>query len=111
VPEVVGRTSWQGAADLVRDLIRSGELATGDRLPPERDFARQLGIARPTLREALKALQAETVVKERTSTACWEWLFQPTDKRFATWALLSGLTYQQAMPRSAADRSPSLTAT
>lgn len=69
MPEVVGRASWQEAADIVRDRIRSGLLATGDRLPPERDFARELGIARPTLREALKALQAEGYLETRRGAA------------------------------------------
>ena len=36
--------------------IRLGLLAPGDRLPPERDLAEQLGIARSTLRQALTSL-------------------------------------------------------
>lgn len=38
-------------------LVRRGELKPGDRLPSERALAEELGVGRPTLREALRALQ------------------------------------------------------
>ncbi|MGH7006743.1 MAG: FadR/GntR family transcriptional regulator [Alphaproteobacteria bacterium] len=40
----------------LRDQLLSGRLKTGDRLLPERELAALLGVGRPVLREALRAL-------------------------------------------------------
>ena len=50
----------------IRAAISSGDLHPGDRLPPETDLARQLGVSRPTVREALKVLEALNVVESST---------------------------------------------
>ena len=47
----------------VEDLLTSGRLGPGDRLPPERALAEQLGVSRPSVREALKVLEALGVVE------------------------------------------------
>lgn len=46
----------------IRDLVENGEYQPGQQLPPEGVFARQLGISRPTLREALHSLELEGVI-------------------------------------------------
>jgi GntR family transcriptional regulator len=46
----------------IRELIENGDYQPGQQLPPEGDFARQLGISRPTLREALHSLELEGVI-------------------------------------------------
>lgn len=53
------------AANQIRALIESGHFRPGDRLPPERELARQLAISRPSLREALSALQALGLIRTR----------------------------------------------
>jgi GntR family transcriptional regulator, transcriptional repressor for pyruvate dehydrogenase complex len=57
------------AAELVvtriRALIEGGDVRSGDRLPPERDLARQLGVSRPSVRSGLKSLAAMGVVQIR----------------------------------------------
>ena len=44
------------AAEQVLQMIADGALKVGDRLPPERVLAAQLRISRPSLREAIAAL-------------------------------------------------------
>lgn len=53
----VSRQGWLYAE--VRAAIHAGRLAAGARLPPSRDFARQLGVSRGTVLEALAQLAAE----------------------------------------------------
>lgn len=59
------RRLYQQIADQLRALIQSGEFAVGSRLPPERDLAAQLGVSRPSVREALIALEVEGYVAVR----------------------------------------------
>lgn len=45
--------------------IVSGEWKEGQRIPPERELCQQMGVARPSLREALKALEIIGLVDSR----------------------------------------------
>ena len=49
----------------VRGLISSGALRPGDRLPPERELARELKISRSSLRAGIGFLAAMGVLKSR----------------------------------------------
>src|SRR5438045_734724 len=49
----------------VRDMIATGKLTPGDRLPSERDLSAQLHVSRNTLREALRALEHAGIVEMR----------------------------------------------
>jgi GntR family transcriptional regulator, transcriptional repressor for pyruvate dehydrogenase complex len=57
--------STEHVIEYVRRLIGSGDLHPGDRLPPERDLATQLGVSRPTVRAGLRALSAMGVIESR----------------------------------------------
>lgn len=46
----------------IRRLLASGQLKTGDKLPPERELALQLGVGRNALREALRSLEKSGVL-------------------------------------------------
>jgi GntR family transcriptional regulator, transcriptional repressor for pyruvate dehydrogenase complex len=49
----------------LRSLILTGQYAPGDKLPPERNLAKELGVNRSSLREALKKLEHMGLVKIR----------------------------------------------
>lgn len=49
----------------IRSLIEKGALQPGDKLPPEREFARSLGISRATLRSGISYLAAMGVMTVR----------------------------------------------
>lgn len=56
------REKPQQIADELRALIVSGELAEGDSLGHEPDLVERFGVSRPSLREALRILEAEGLV-------------------------------------------------
>jgi DNA-binding FadR family transcriptional regulator len=62
---------YRQIAEQVRSLIGSGEFNTGSRLPAERDLARQLGVSRPSVREALIALEVEGLVEVRIGSGIY----------------------------------------
>jgi DNA-binding FadR family transcriptional regulator len=65
------RRLYRQIADQIRALIHSGEYTGGARLPPERDLARQLCVSRPSVREALIALEVEGLVEVRIGSGIY----------------------------------------
>lgn len=61
----INRRLYQQIADQIRELIDSGGFPVGERLPAERDMATRLGVSRPSVREALIALEIEGSVEAR----------------------------------------------
>lgn len=59
-----GTTAEEVVARL-RDMIHSGEISAGDRLPPERDLAKMLGVSRPTLRAGIRSLSTVGILQSR----------------------------------------------
>ncbi|MDD9921890.1 MAG: FadR/GntR family transcriptional regulator [Boseongicola sp.] len=50
-------------ASSIRDLIVSGALIVDERLPSEAELAEQFEVSRPTIREALKRLAAQSLIR------------------------------------------------
>jgi DNA-binding FadR family transcriptional regulator len=62
---------YRRIAEQIARLIRRGEYKPGERLPPERDLARQLHVSRPSVREALIALEVEGYVEVRVGSGVY----------------------------------------
>jgi GntR family transcriptional repressor for pyruvate dehydrogenase complex len=52
-------------AKQIRSAIREGRLAVDQRLPSEEELAQQFNVSRPTIREALKRLAAQNLIRSR----------------------------------------------
>jgi DNA-binding FadR family transcriptional regulator len=58
-------------AGQLRQLMAEGEFVSGARLPAERDLAKQLGVSRPSVREALIALEVQGLIEVRTGSGIY----------------------------------------
>ena len=57
------RRAFEEICERIRDRLSAGVLKPGDKLPPERDLAQQLGVGRSALREALRSLEIAGIVE------------------------------------------------
>jgi DNA-binding FadR family transcriptional regulator len=71
IQTVEPRRLYRQIADQIATLIRRGEYRPGARLPPERDLAKKLGVSRPSVREALIALEVEGFVEVRIGSGVY----------------------------------------
>lgn len=62
---------YRQISNQLRRLIVDGEFAVGTRLPSERDLAVQLGVSRPSLREALIALEVAGYIEVRMGSGIY----------------------------------------
>jgi len=58
-------------AERIADLINEGQVKPGDKLPSERDLAEMLKVSRPTVREAMIALEVSGVIEVRTGSGIY----------------------------------------
>jgi GntR family transcriptional repressor for pyruvate dehydrogenase complex len=65
------------AMSRIRELIQSGALAPGSRLPPEPQLATDLGVGRNIMREAVRALVAARVLEVRRGNGTFVTSLEP----------------------------------
>lgn len=74
------------AIQSIRSMIVTGELAPGDRLPPEQELADRLGVSRGSLREAVRALSEINVLDVRRGDGTYVTSLAPSE-------LLAGMVF------------------
>lgn len=67
-PQPPGARAWQGVLAHVEALLVDGALGPGDHLPAERALAAQLGVARSSVREAIRVLEVMGLVRTQTGS-------------------------------------------
>ncbi|SDS48008.1 FadR/GntR family transcriptional regulator [Microterricola viridarii] len=61
----------------IKEMIVSGDLGPGDRLPPEKELSEALGLSRSSLREAVKALEVIRVLDVRRGDGTYVTSLEP----------------------------------
>jgi GntR family transcriptional regulator, transcriptional repressor for pyruvate dehydrogenase complex len=76
-PEIQRRAVATEAISTLKQMIIRGELTAGQRLPSERELALLLGVSRPSLREAIRALIAMNVLESRQGDGTYVTSLEP----------------------------------
>ena len=66
-----GQRLYRGILGKILGLIDSGEYPAGSRLPPERELAQRFNVSRPTIREAIIALETLERVQVKTGSGVY----------------------------------------
>ena len=67
--KVAGTRPATEIIEQVRSKLRSQELRSGDRLPPERELSEQFGVSRNSVRQALRSMQEQGLLEIRKGPA------------------------------------------
>lgn len=71
--------AYESVMGQITDLIDKGGLNSGDKLPPERELAEVFGVSRHTVREALRALENNRMVKSLPGSGTFVTLYNDED--------------------------------
>jgi DNA-binding FadR family transcriptional regulator len=72
------RKAYEQVADQIRELIVTGELPPARKLPNEATLARDFGVSRATIREALRVLSTQNLVRTSKGTGGGSFVTLPT---------------------------------
>ncbi|MEN3283857.1 MAG: hypothetical protein V7607_4997 [Solirubrobacteraceae bacterium] len=72
------RKAFEQVADQLREIITAGALLPGERLPTEAELASQFGVSRATVREALRLLSAQNLVRTAKGVGGGSYVNAPT---------------------------------
>jgi DNA-binding FadR family transcriptional regulator len=72
------RKAYEQVADQLRQLIMTGALSPGERLPNEALLAREFGVSRATVREALRVLAAQNLLRTAKGAGGGSYVTLPT---------------------------------
>lgn len=78
-----GRRSDHVVREIRKAIVRR-ELRPGAKLPPEQDLARQFGVSRPALREALRSLELSGYLTVRRGYGGGTFVSEPAEEEFTT---------------------------
>jgi GntR family transcriptional regulator, transcriptional repressor for pyruvate dehydrogenase complex len=86
----------------IRGAILAGEVPEGERLPNERELAERFEVGRPTVREALRSLEALGIVEIRAGRAGGAFATRPSETTLGT-ALSTLVSLRGASPQELAE--------
>lgn len=69
---------YMKVADQLKKLIENDDIKPGERFPSERELADQLGVSRPTVREAMIALELSGVIEIRSGSGIYASKVRPS---------------------------------
>src|SRR3954447_14789476 len=71
--------SFDDVVEQLREAIYSGRIRPGQRLPGERQLCEEFGVGRPTLREALRSLEAVGIIEVRPGKGGGSYAVTPSE--------------------------------
>lgn len=97
-------------ATVLRRMFVRGEIAEGSMLPPEAELMERFGVSRPTLREALRVLESESLIEMQRGVHGGAKVCRPQGETLARYAGLilekDGVTLRDVYDARAAIETP-----
>jgi len=96
---LASKRAFEEISDQIKELIQSGVFKSGDKLPPERELAKQFNVGRMAVREALRVLEDSDLINVKQGSSGGSFINAPKTsnifKTLTTFANLSKITPEQ----------------